>query len=126
MALFKKSSHPFGNSGYPSTGAVNIYTQPVSKSSVVVGLSVVNTSDFDLPCDIYLIKGGGTAKHYFAKNRRVKAGETVQLIDSGQKVVLEADTTYSDGVWANAYTHLDGANQQTFSCWLSYYEDVNA
>ncbi|MAX45488.1 MAG: hypothetical protein CMB24_01670 [Euryarchaeota archaeon] len=126
MATFKKATLPFGNSGYPSSGAVNIYTQPLTKSSVVVGLSVSNTSNFDIPCDVYLIKGGSSAKHYFARDRRVKAGETIQLIDSGQKVVLEADAANSDAVWANGYTHLSGANPQTFSCWLSYYEDVNA
>jgi|TARA_Y100000994_G_scaffold13712_1_gene10577 hypothetical protein len=125
MALFKKSSYPFGNSGYPSSGAVNIYLTPNNKSTVVVGLSVSNTTEFDLPCDIYLLQGGSTAKHYLAKDRLVKAGETVQLIDSGQKIVLAADASNSDAVWANGFTHLTGANPQTFSCWLSYYEDVN-
>ncbi len=64
--------------------------------------------------------------HYLAKDKLVKAGETVQLVDSGQNVVLTRDTTVSDGLWANGFTHLTGANAQTFSCWLSYYEDVNA
>jgi hypothetical protein len=126
MALFKRDTLPFGNSGYPNSGDTNVYTTPLTKSTVVVGLSVSNTTEFDLPCNVYLKKGGTSLNHYLAKDKLVKAGETVQLVDSGQKVVLKGDTTVSDGLWANGFTHLTGANAQTFSCWLSYYEDVNA
>ena len=104
MALFKRGTLPFGNSGYPDSGDTNIYTTPLNKSTVVVGLSVSNTTEFDLPCNVYLKMGGGSVNHYLAKDKLVKAGETVQLIDSGQKVVLKGDTTVSDGLWGNGFT----------------------
>ena len=126
MATFKKANVPFGSATYPSSGAANIFTHPGStdKASVIVGLSVSNTSSFDLPCDVLLKKGGTSVPHYIAKNRTVKAGETIQLIDSGQKVVLEYASSNADALWANAPT-VDGSSTTTFSCWLSIYEDVN-
>lgn len=124
MATFKKANHPFGTATYPSSGATNIYTQLLNKASVVVGLSVSNTSKFDLPCDVYLKKGGTSEPHYIARERRIPAGETIQLIDSGQKIVLEAGGSTADALWANAPT-VDGGSTKTFSCWLSIYEDVN-
>jgi hypothetical protein len=125
MASFKKFNLPFGNTNYPSSGEVTIYTQTAAQSSVVVGLSVSNKTEFDLPCDVWILKGGGSTKHYLAKSRRVPAGETVQLIDSGQKLVLSADSSVNDVVQVNAPT-LDGGAATTFSCWLSIYEDVNS
>ena len=127
MATFKKFNLPFGSATYPSSGAINIFTHPGStdKASVIVGLSVSNTSSFDLPCDVWLKKAGTSLPHYLAKNRTVKAGETIQLIDSGQKIVIEAVAgSTADALWANAPT-VDGSSTTTFSCWLSIYEDVN-
>ena len=126
MATFKKFNLPFGSATYPSSGATNIYTHPGStdKASVIVGLSVSNTSSFDLPCDVWLKKGGTSLPHYLAKERTIKAGETIQLIDSGQKVVLEYASSTADALWANAPT-VDGSSTTTFSCWLFIYEDVN-
>ena len=97
MASFKKFNLPFGNTNYPSSGEVTIYTQTAAQSSVVVGLSVSNKTEFDLPCDVWILKGGGSTKHYLAKSRRVPAGETVQLIDSGQKLVLSCRKTHFRG-----------------------------
>ena len=51
--------------------------------------------------------------------------DIVQLIDSGQKLVLSADSSVNDVVKVNAPT-LDGGSATTFSCWLSIYEDVNS
>ncbi|MBP99033.1 hypothetical protein CMK18_24035 [Candidatus Poribacteria bacterium] len=125
MASFKKFNLPFGHTNYPSSNEVTIYTQTAAQSSVVVGLSVSNNTEFDLPCDVWVLKGGGSTKHYLAKARRVPAGETIQLIDSGQKLVLAADSSVNDVVKANAPT-VDGGAATTFSCWLSIYEDVNS
>ena len=90
----------------------------------MAGVSVSNNSKFDLPCDVWIQKAGGTTKHYLAKSQRVPAGETVQLMDSGQKIVLVGEAASYDTVKANAPTVDDGATT-TFSCWLSVYEDVN-
>jgi|TARA_B100000530_G_scaffold91134_2_gene55563 hypothetical protein len=124
MADFKKFSLPFGHANYPTSDEVSIYPAPANKTSVVTGVSVSNNSKFDLPCDIWIQKAGGTTKHYLAKSQRVPAGETVQLMDSGQKIVLVGEASSYDTVKANAPTVDDGATT-TFSCWLSVYEDVN-
>jgi len=124
MASFKKFNLPFGHANYPSSDEVTVYATPANKASVVVGASISNNTEFDLPCDVWILKAGGTTKHYLAKSKRVPAGETVQLIDSGQKVVLVGEASNYDTVFANAPTVDDGATT-SFSCWLSIYEDVN-
>ena len=61
-----------------------------------------------------------------AYNDSVNYWEQVStLIDSGQKLVLSADSSVNDVVKVNAPT-LDGGSATTFSCWLSIYEDVNS
>ena len=124
MASFKKFNLPFGHANYPSSDEVTIYATPANKASVVVGASVSNNTEFDLPCDVWILKAGGTTKHYLAKSKRVPAGETVQLIDSGQKIVVVGEASNYATVFANAPTVDDGATT-SFSCWLSVYEDVN-
>ena len=125
MAEFKKFNLPFGHANYPSSDEVTVYTTPANKTAVITGLSVSNNSEFDLPCDVWLLKAGGTTKHYLAKSKRVGAGDTVQLIDDGQKVVVKGDAANYDVLQANSPT-LDGGAITTFSCWVSVYEDVNS
>jgi len=115
MATFKRFQATIGSPA-SSPSATTVYTVPSAMTSVVTGLTVSNTSDFELPISLFV--SIGSDDYYLAKDLRIGPGEQKRLTGM-EKMVLGAE----DVLKSDAPTVDDGA-VDTFVVWLSVYEDV--
>lgn len=86
-----------------SLTAVGSYTVPSATTTVVVGLTVCNTSGSTVNIDVTL--NDGSADHYIVKSAPVSAGGALVPIGGEQKIVLE--TGDSIKVKSDAVTSVD-------------------
>ena len=70
------------------TTAVDIYTVPSAKKSILIGCSVTNTTGASLPIEVKLIKADNTEIH-LSVSEQVKGGTTRDFL-SGKKLVMTA------------------------------------
>lgn len=115
MATFKRYAASVGSPA-SAPAPETVYTVPALLTSVVTGLTVANTTDYELPVDVFISSGG--TDYYIAKGLRLSAGEQKKLTGM-EKMVLEA----GDVVKSDAPT-VDGGAVDSFTVWLSVYEDV--
>ena len=88
---------------------------PASKKSVITGLTVVNTTAFDLPIDVWIDSGG--TLFYIAKSLRVPPGEPQKLSGPEKMVLLANDIIKADGPEVST-------GVPSFTVVVSIYEDV--
>lgn len=115
MATFTRGASAAVGSPSGAPAPVSVYTVPAAKKSVITGLTVVNTTPFELPVSIW-VDASGTA-YYIAKDLRVPAGESQRLTGSEKMVLLAGDIVKADGPQAASGT-------PSFTVVVSVYEDV--
>lgn len=115
MATFKRYRQLVGSpSSAPS--ATSVYTVPATLTSVITGLTVANTTAFELPIDIYI--RSSSVDYYLAKGLRIAPGQSQKLTGFEKMVVASGDDLRADG------PTVDGGSTPSFMVWLSVYEDV--
>jgi len=115
MATFTRGASAAVGSPSGAPAPVSIYTVPASKKSVVTGLTVVNTTPFELPVSVWIDSAG--TNYFIAKDLRVPAGESQRLTGSEKMVLLAGDVVKADGPQATTGT-------PSFTVVVSVYEDV--
>jgi hypothetical protein len=76
-----------------TTSLVDQYTVPSSTTSIIVGMSVANTSANSITVDIKIVSDTGNNENaYLIKGAPVPSGGTLEIM-SGNKLVLQATDT---------------------------------
>jgi hypothetical protein len=115
MAFFTRGASAAVGSSTTSPAPVSLYTVPASKKSVITGLTVANTTTFDLPINVWIDSGGTLL--YIAKDLRVPPGEAQKLAGPEKMVLLANDVVKADGPQVSA-------GVPSFTVVVSVYEDV--
>lgn len=115
MASFKRYKQLVGSPS-SSPAPTSIYIVPASVTSVITGLTVANTTVFELPVDIFI--KSSSVDYYLAKGLRVPAGESIKLTGFEKMVIADGDDLQADG------PTVDGGATPSFMVWASVYEDV--
>ena len=79
----------FRNSITRNTGATPVDILPealVDSYDAVVGIRLVNVASSSITVDVYIVRS--TTNYYLIKNASITAGQSLELIDGGSKVVL--------------------------------------
>jgi len=76
-------------SGSIGTTLVDVYTCPVSTTTIILGASIANIDNNPIGGSIKLAKSGSGDDVFIVKQAPVPVGSTVEVM-SGNKVVLEA------------------------------------
>ena len=113
----------FTSSGLGTTAgatATAVYTVPSSGSameSIVIGITLSNTSASGITADVFLDNYDGSNDVYIIKNASIPSGSSLEVM-SGNKLVLQGNGTNNDAlrVSASASSSLD--------CTISVLEDV--
>tara|TARA_B100000780_G_scaffold261637_1_gene214224 strand:+ start:133 stop:462 length:330 start_codon:yes stop_codon:yes gene_type:complete len=79
-------------SGSIGTTLVDVYTCPVSTTTIILGASIANIDNNPIGGSIKLAKSGSGDDVFIVKQAPVPVGSTVEVM-SGNKVVLEASDT---------------------------------
>ena len=70
-----------------STGATDILPEAsVDSYDAVVGIRLVNVASSTITVDVYIVRSA--TNYYLIKNASITAGQSLELIDGGSKVVL--------------------------------------
>ena len=80
----------FRNQIERNTGAtpVDILDQ-VDSYDTVVGIRCANVASSTISVDVYIVRS--TTNYYLIKNASITAGQSLELIDGGSKIILEAN-----------------------------------
>ena len=81
----------FDGSSTAANAAMNIYTVPASTTTVVIGLTIANTSSSQILVDIKLNAG---ANVFLAKDIPIPASSSFEYM-AGNKIIMEANHTIS-------------------------------
>ena len=79
----------FRNSITRNTGATPVDILPealVDSYDAVVGIRLVNVASSTITVDVYIVRSA--TNYYLIKNASITAGQSLELIDGGSKVVL--------------------------------------
>lgn len=119
MASFKRYTGSAGDAAWPA-GYNTIYTVPSATTSVITGLTLCNTTLFELPVSVVLTDNSANPaiSRLLLREVYVPAGQSIKVA-AAEKAVLEA----GDLVQVTAPL-IDGVAPHTFHFWLSVYEDV--
>lgn len=115
MAYFTRGASAAVGSPAGAPAPVSIYTVPATKKSVITGLTVVNTTPFELPVSIWVDVSG--TRYYIAQDQRVPPGVAQRLTGSEKMVLLAGDIIKADGPQAST-------GVASFTVVASVYEDV--
>lgn len=115
MAYFTRGASAAVGSPAGSSTPVSVYTVPASKKSVITGLTVVNTTPFELPVSVWVEVSG--TRYYIARDQRVLPGLAERMTGSEKMILLAGDTVRADAPQAT-----DGT--PSFTVVVSIYEDV--
>jgi hypothetical protein len=81
----------FDGSSTAANALMNVYTVPASTTTVVIGLTVANTTSSQITVDIKL---SANSTVFLAKDIPIPAGSSFEYM-SGNKIVMEATHTIS-------------------------------
>lgn len=81
----------FDGSSTSANTAMNVYTAPASTTTVVIGLTIANTSSSQILVDIKLAAG---ATVFLAKDIPIPASSSFEYM-AGNKIIMEATHTIS-------------------------------
>ena len=82
----------FRNSITRNTGATPVDILPealVDSYDAVVGIRLVNVASSSITVDVYIVRSA--TNYYLIKNASITAGQSLELIDGGSKIILEAN-----------------------------------
>jgi len=115
MATFTRGASASVGSPSSVPAPVSVYTTPALKKSVITGLTVTNTTAFELPVSIWIDSAG--TLYYIGKDLRVPAGQSERLTGSEKMVLLAGDIVKADAPQT-------APGVPSFSVVVSVYEDV--
>ena len=81
----------FDGSSTAANGLMNIYTVPSSTTTVVIGLTIANTTSSQITVDIKL---SAASTVFLAKDITIPAGSSFEYM-AGNKIIMEATHTLS-------------------------------
>ena len=81
----------FDGSSTGANAAMNVYTAPASTTTVVIGLTIANTSSSQILVDIKLAAGSTV---FLAKDIPIPASSSFEYM-AGNKIIMEANHTIS-------------------------------
>ena len=84
--------------------ATAVYTVPSSGSameSIVIGITLSNTSGSGITADVFLDNYDGSNDVYIVKDASIPAGSSLEVM-SGNKIVLQGDGTDNDAIRVSA------------------------
>jgi hypothetical protein len=81
----------FDGSSTSANAAMNVYTAPASTTTVVIGLTIANTTSSQILVDIKLAAGSTV---FLAKDIPIPAASSFEYM-AGNKIVMEAGHTIS-------------------------------
>ena len=81
----------FDGSSTAANGLMNIYTVPSSTTTVVIGLTIANTTSSQITVDIKL---SAASTVFLAKDIPIPAGSSFEYM-AGNKIIMEATHTLS-------------------------------
>lgn len=115
MASFKRYKQLVG-SPTSAPSPTSVYVVPATLTSVITGLTVANTTAFELPIDVYI--RSSSVDYHLVKGLRVPPGQPVKLTGFEKMVIAAGDELLADG------PTVDGGVTPSFMVWASVYEDV--
>ena|SRR5210317_566546 len=113
----------FTSSGLGTTTgatATAVYTVPSSGSameSIVIGITLSNTSASGITADVFLDNYDGSNDVYVIKNASIPSGSSLEVM-SGNKLVLQGDGTTNDAL------RVSTSASSSLDCTISVLEDV--
>jgi hypothetical protein len=100
--------------------ATAVYTVPSSGSameSIVIGITLSNTSGSGITADVFLDNYDGSNDVYIVKNASIPSGSTLEVM-SGNKLVVQGDGSTNDALRVSA------SASNSLDCTISVLEDV--
>jgi len=100
--------------------ATAVYTVPSSGSameSIVIGITLSNTSSSGITADVFLDNYDGSNDVYIVKNASIPAGSSLEVM-AGNKLVVQGDGSTNDAIRVSAST------ATSLDCTISVLEDV--
>ena len=113
----------FTSSGLGTTSgatATAVYTVPSSGSameSIVIGITLSNTSASGITADVFLDNYDGSNDVYIIKNASIPSGSSLEVM-SGNKLVLQGNGTNNDAL------RVSSSAASSLDCTISVLEDV--
>ena len=113
----------FTSSGLGTTTgatATAVYTVPSSGSameSIVIGITLSNTSASGITADVFLDNYDGSNDVYIIKNASIPSGSSLEVM-SGNKLVLQGNGTNNDAL------RVSSSAASSLDCTISVLEDV--
>ena len=113
----------FTSSGLGTTTgatATAVYTVPSSGSameSIVIGITLSNTSASGITADVFLDNYDGSNDVYVIKNASIPSGSSLEVM-SGNKLVLQGNGTNNDAL------RVSSSASSSLDCTISVLEDV--
>ena len=93
----------FDGSGTAASSLMNIYTVPTSTTTVIIGLTIANTTSSQITVDIKL---SASSTIFLAKTVPILSGSSLEYM-AGNKIIMEAGHTIS--VISNTANSADSA-----------------
>jgi hypothetical protein len=100
--------------------ATAVYTVPSSGSameSIVIGITLSNTSASGITADVFLDNYDGSNDVYIIKNASIPSGSSLEVM-SGNKLVLQGNGTTNDAL------RVSSSASSSLDCTISILEDV--
>ena len=113
----------FTSSGLGTTSgatATAVYTVPSSGSameSIVIGITLSNTSASGITADVFLDNYDGSNDVYIIKGASIPSGSSLEVM-SGNKLVLQGNGTNNDAL------RVSSSASSSLDCTISVLEDV--
>jgi hypothetical protein len=113
----------FTSSGLGTTSgatATAVYTVPSSGSameSIVIGITLSNTSASGITADVFLDNYDGSNDVYIVKNASIPTGSSLEVM-AGNKLVLQGNGTNNDAL------RVSSSASSSLDCTISVLEDV--
>ena len=80
----------FRNQIERNTGATHVdILDQVNSYDTVVGIRCANVASSTITVDVYIVRSA--TNYYLIKNASITAGQSLELIDGGSKIILEAN-----------------------------------
>ena len=100
--------------------ATAVYTVPSSGSameSIVIGITLSNTSASGITADVFLDNYDGSNDVYIIKNASIPTGSSLEVM-AGNKLVLQGNGTTNDAL------RVSSSASSSLDCTISILEDV--
>ena len=92
-----------------NVGTSEVALRTANSDDALIGINIANVTTTQILMDVYITGAGGTDDYYIIKDAPIPVGSTLQVLDGGAKVVMQAsdvlkvqsDTASSADVWVS-------------------------